>query len=368
MTATRHHILANSGVEIDLEKCSELNEGLPLHSHYFNEDDDEAFVQTPVDDDLPEQSLFPSRRARRRTEKGVNMKNARKRALSFAHSESEVVSQKRQKGILKSTERKILKKAKNIKLRRNKRGSAKNAVEEQRRELREAIRSPTPLKSPASIKSPASLEDSTQQRSRARGRHSKSDQETVQNPTNNKLDNVIPCGASETELTARSIPTRKQVETRSRSLSVSSGIVKHRRKRKGHLEQWDRQLFGRKRRTQSLGSGVERKSGRVVKNEAPSKDSHELRTRNKLRSTSNGLVRTSISDLKQLDEHDLIPGKIPAEGLTNGIKNVKVMNKRKLSESDNEYIPQFYDVVWAKCKGFKPYPALVRLLHKFDVF
>jgi len=355
-------------VEIDLEKCSELNEGLPLHSHYFNEDDDEAFVRTPVVDELPEQSLFPSRRVRRRTEKGVNMKNARKRALSYVHSESEVVSQKRQKGILKSTEKKILKKAKNIKLRRNKRGSAKNAVEEHRRELREAIRSPTPLKSPASIKSPASLEGSTPRRSR--GRHSKSDQETVQSPTNVKLlvggvDNVIPSGASETELTARSIPTRKQVETRSRSLSVSSGIVKHRRKRKGHLEQWDRQLFGRKRRTQSLSSDVERKSGRAVKNEAPSKDSHELRTRNKLRSTSNGLVRTSISDLKQLDERDLAPGKIPAEGLTNGIKNVKVMNKKKLSESDNEYIPQFYDVVWAKCKGFKPYPALVRLLHNF---
>jgi len=349
-------------VEIDLEKCSELNEGLPLHSHYFNEEDDEAFVRTPGDDDLPEQSLFPSRRGRRRSKKGVNMTNSRKRALTYVHSESEAVSQKRQKGILKSAEKKILKKAKNIKLRRNKRGSTRNAAEEQKRELREAVRSPTSLKSPVNIKSPASLEHSIPRRSR--GRHSKSDQEAVQSPTSKKLlvggvDSVIPSGTSEKELTARSIPTRKQVETRSRSLSVSSGMVRHRRKRKGHLEQWDRQLFGRKRRTQSLSSDVEGKGGCAVKNETPSKDSHELRTRNKLRSTSNGLVRTSISDL---DEHDLAPDKLLAEGLTNGTSNIKkVLNKKKPSESDNEYIPQFYDVVWAKCKGFKPYPALVRL-------
>ena len=288
------------------------------------------------------------------------MRNARKRALTYVHSEPEIVSQKRQKGILKSAEKKILKKAKSIKLRRNKRGSARSAVEEERRELRQAIRSPTPLKSP--LKSPASLEDVPVRRSR--GRPSRSDQEAIKSPTNNKLlaggvESSIPSGASETELTARSISTRKQVDTRSRSLSVSSGLVKHRRRRKGP-EQWDRQLFGRKRRTQSLSSDVERKDDCATKSEASSKDSHELRARNKLRSTSNGLVRASLSDLKQIDENDSVPGKMCLTNGTSSVKSVKVATKKKPSESDTEYIPQFYDVVWAKCKGFKPYPALVR--------
>ena len=175
---------------------------------------------------------------------------------------------------------------------------------------------------------------------------------------------AIPSGASETELTARTALPKKRSEKRQRSLSLSSAGVKQKRKRKNQLEQWDRQLFGRKRRTQSLSTDLDKKS--VDADKLFAKDSHDLRTRNKatqLHSTSNGIVSVhpSLSDLKQLDEHNPIADKVLAACLTNGTSSLKgttKVTKKKPIESD--YMPQYFDVVWAKCKGFKPYPALVR--------
>ena len=366
LTASRHHILANSGMEIDLNKRKELNRGLP---QYFQNDDDKTSLEINDNDLLLEHSVS-SRRVRKPSEK------ARKTAATDALSE--VVSQKRQKGILKSTERKILRKAKRIKMRRNKRttrsSNRRTLVLENKKET-EVVRSPVSLKSPVSIKSPTSSEDGSLRRLRGRAHKNVSlESEPQQSPADDRLSSSeleVPSGASEMELTARTALPRKRGEKRQRSLSLSSPVTKPKRKRKPQMEQWDRQLFGRKRRTQSLSTDLDKKASHVDTDELFTKATHDLRTRNKsaLHSTSNGIVTVhpSLSDLKQLDE--LNPDKVLTECLTNGtssLKSTAKVNKRRLTESD--YIPQYFDVVWAKCKGFKPYPALVRSLLIFMAF
>ena len=379
LTASRHHILANSGMEIDLNKRRELNQGLPqtLHSQ------DDEVLSTFDDNNLLLKHSVSRRRARRPTEKGVNMVN-RKRAASDAQSET--VSQKKQKGILKSTEKKILKRAKKIKLKKNKRTTRSSnrrttlMIENKQETVKEAeiVQSPISLKSPVSIKSPTtSSEEGTSRR--LRGRPSKSvsvEPEPQQSPADNYLSSgevettTVPSGASETELTARTALPRTRGEKRQRSLSLSA-VARPKRKRKSHMEQWDRQLFGRRRRTQSLSSDVDKKSGLVDTDELL-ESSHDLRNKTtQLHSTSNGIVsvRPSLSDLKQLDEHNPLADKVLTECLTNGtssLKSTTKVNKKKPIESD--YMPQFFDVVWAKCKGFKPYPALVRLVLIFYGF
>lgn len=373
LTASRHHILANSGMEIDLKR-RELNKGLPLN---FQSQDDERLSTINDNNLLPEHLLSP-RRVRKPTEKGINMVNVRKRSAN-----DEIVSQKRQKGMLKSTERKILKKAKKIKLKKNRRSRSNNQrilVIENKQDTTfkepEIVQLPVSLKSPTNIKSPTSSEDGTLRRLRGRPPKNVSLEppETQSNPADSHLlsgemeTTAIPSGASETELTARTALPKKYGEKRQRSLSLSSAGVKQKRKRKNQLEQWDRQLFGRKRRTQSLSTDLDKKNSHVDTDELFTKDSHDLRTRNKrtqLHSTSNGIVSVhpSLSDLKQLDEHNPIADKVLTACLTNGTSSLKgatKVNKKKPIESD--YMPQYFDVVWAKCKGFKPYPALVGIV------
>jgi len=369
LTASRHHILANSGMEIDLKR-RELNKGLPLNFQCHNDER----LSTINDNLLPEHLLSP-RRVRKQTEKGVNMANVRKRLADDA--ESEIVSRKRQKGMLKSAERKILQKAKKIKLKKNRRSRSNNkrilVIENKQDAFKEPeiVQSPVSLKSPTNIKSPtSSSEDGTSRRLRERpSKHVTLEPEPQPNPAHGHLPSgeveatTIPSGTSETELTARTALPKKHSEKRQRSLSLSSAGVKQKRKRKNQLEQWDRQLFGRKRRTQSLSTDLDKKSGHVDTDELFTKD---LRTRNKttqLHSTSNGIVSVhqSLSDLKQLDEHNPVADKVLTTCLTNGTSSLKgatKVNKKKPIESD--YMPQYFDVVWAKCKGFKPYPALVR--------
>lgn len=382
LTASRHHILANSGMEIDLNKRKELNQGLP---QYFQTQDDKMLPTIDDNDLLLDHSVSP-RRVRKPTEKGVNMVNVRKRVANDVHSN--MVSQKRQKGILKSAEKKILRKAKRIKLKKNKRTTRSNnkrtLVIENKPETdkeTEIVQTPISLKSPVSIRSPTSSEDGTSRRLRGKTQKNVSlEPEPLESPADNYLSSgeveitAVPSGASETELTARTALPRKRGEKRQRSLSLSSAVAKPKRKRKPQMEQWDRQLFGRKRRTQSLSADLDKKSSHVDTDDLFTKDSHDLRTRNKtaqLHSTSNGIVSVhpSLSDLKQLDEHNPLTDKVLTECLTNGTSSFKSTTKtyrRKPIESD--YAPQFFDVVWAKCKGFKPYPALVRFLLLFVVF
>ena len=374
LTASRHHILANSGMEIDLNKRKELNQGL---SHDLQSQEDEEAPKVNDSDMLLEHSASP-RRVRKPTEKKVNMENVRKRAAPDAQFEA--VSQKRPKGI----EKRILKRAKKIKMKRNSRRTRSSnrrttLVTEKSVKEAEIVESPVSLKSPSSIKSPASSEDGTSRRLRIRSSKNVSvEPEPQQSPDNNLLINdglettAVPSGASETELTARSALPREHSEKRQRSLSLSSASVKTKRKRKPQMEQWDRQLFGRRRRTQSLSTDLDKKSSVVDTDELFTKDSHDLRTRNKTtqlhstHSTSNGIVSVhpSLSELKQLDEqHNPLTEKVLTGCLTNGtssLKNATKVNRKRPVEID--YIPQFFDVVWAKCKGFKPYPALVRLL------
>lgn len=368
-------------MEIDLNKRKELNQGLP-QSIQSQENDE---LPTIDDNDLLlDHHTVSPRRVRRPTEKGGRF---RKRVTTDA--QPEMVSQKSQKGILKSAERKIVKKAKKFTLKRNKRTRSNNrtrrttlVIESKEESVKEAeiVQSPVSLKSPVSIKSPASSEDGTSRR--LRGRSSKNvsvEPEPQQSPPNDYLSRettAVPSGASETELTARTALSRTRGEKRQRSLSLSSAGVKPKRKRKPQMEQWDRQLFGRRRRTQSLSTAdLDKKSSVVDTDELFTKDSDNLRTRNKtsqLHSTSNGIVSVhpSLSELKQLDEqHNPLTDKVLTECLTNGtssLKSTTKVNRKKPVESD--YLPQFFDVVWAKCKGFKPYPALVRLLVIFVVF
>lgn len=370
LTASRHHILANSGMEIDLNKRRELNQGLP---QTFHSQDDDTFDDNNM---LLKHSVPPRRRARRPTEKGINMVN-RKRAASDVQSET--VSQKKQKGILKSTEKKILKRAKKIKLKKNKRTTRSSnrrttlVIENKQETVKEAevVQSPVSLKSPVSIKSPTtSSEEGTSRRLRGRPPKNVLEPEPQPNPADNYMSSevvetaAVPSGASETDLTARTALPRTRGEKRQRSLSLSA-VAKPRRKRKPQMEQWDRQLFGRRRRTQSLSTDVDKKTG-LVDTELLTKGSHDLRNKTtQLHSTSNGIVsvRPSLSDFKQLDEHNPLADKVLTECLTNGTSSLKgatKVNKKKSIECD--YVPQFFDVVWAKCKGFKPYPALVRLL------
>ena len=377
LTASRHHILANSGMEIDLNKRRELNRGL---SHNIHSQDDEV-LSTFDDDNLLLKNLVSSRRARRPTEKGVNMVNRKRGAASDAQSET--ASQKRQKGILKSTEKKILKRAKKIRMKKNKRTRSNNRrtkllTEDKQETVKEAetVQSPISLKSPVSIKSPTSSEDGTSRHLRTRPPKNVSvEPEPQPAPADNYLETVaVPSGASETELTARSAVSKIYIEKRQRSLSLSSAVAKPKRKRKPQMEQWDRHLFGRRRRTQSLSSDLDKKSGAVDTDELLTSSSRDLLTRSKtaqLHSTSNGIVsvRPSLSGLKQLDEHNSLTDKVLTECLTNGTSDLKSATKtsrKKPIESD--YIPQFFDVVWAKCKGFKPYPALVRLLLIYSLF
>ena len=376
LTASRHHILANSGMEIDLNKRRELNQGLPQN---FHSQDDDAFDDNNM---LLKQSVSPRRRARRPTEKGINMAN-RKRAASDAQSET--VSQKKQKGILKSTEKKILKRAKKIKLKKNKRATRSSnrrtalLIENKQETLKETeiVQSPISLKSPVSIKSPTtSSEEGTSRR--LRGRPPKNvlvELEPQPSPADNHMSSeevettAVPSGASETDLTARTALPRTRGEKRQRSLSLSA-VAKPKRKRKPQMEQWDRQLFGRRRRTQSLSTDVDKKTG-IVDTELLTKGSHDLRNKTtQLHSTSNGIVsvRPSLSDFKQLDEHNPLADKVLTECLTNGTGSLKGATKvNKKNSIEYDYIPQLFDVVWAKCKGFKPYPALVRLLLIFIV-
>ena len=365
-------------MEIDLNKRRELNQGLP---QTFHSQDDEVLSTFNSNNLLPKHPVS-ARRARRPTEKGINMVN-RKRAASNAQSET--VSQKRQKGILKSTEKKILKRAKKIKLKRNKRTTRSSnrrttlVIENKQEIVKEAeiVQSPISLKSPVSIKSPTSSEEGTSRRLRGRPPKNVSvEPEPQQSPADNYLSSgeiettAVPSGASETELTARTALPRKRGEKRQRSLSLSA-VAKPKRKRKPQMEQWDRQLFGRRKRTQSLSTDLDKKSGHVDSDELLIKEPYDLQTRNKttqLRSTSNGIVSVRPS-LSQLDDHNPLADKVLTECLTNGtssLKSTTKVNKKKTIESD--YLPQFFDVVWAKCKGFKPYPALVRLLLIFMVF
>lgn len=369
LTASRHHILANSGMEIDLKKRKELNQGL---SHDLQGQEDEEALKVNDNDMLLGHSASP-RRVRRPTEKKVNMVSVRKRAAP--DTPFEAVSQKRQKGL----EKRIIKRAKRFKMKRNSRRTRSSRrttttlVTEKTVKEAEIVESPVSLKSPSSIKSQASSEDGTSRRLRIRSTKNVSvEPEPQPSPANDLLTNdglettAVPSGASETELTAR---TALPSEKRQRSLSLSSANAKAKRKRKPQMEQWDRQLFGRRRRTQSLSADLDKKSSAVETDELFTKDSHDLRTRNKttqLHSTSNGIVSVhpSLSELKQLDEqHNPLTDKVLTGCLTNGtssLKNATKVNRKRPVEMI-DYIPQFFDVVWAKCKGFKPYPALVRL-------